>query len=69
MKKFIIVPAVDNSHHVIDIQLISHISRKEGVLNKSEINLIDTKTSLYSTLTPLELFKMLKDIEDSNETV
>ena len=69
MKKFIIVPAVDNSHHVIDIQLISHISRKEGVLDKSAINLIDVKTVLYSTLTPLEIFKMLKDIEDIYETV
>jgi len=69
MKQFIIVPAIEDSHHVIDIQLIETISRKEGKLNKSEIRLIGSERELYSTSAPLEIFNELKKIMKSNEIV
>lgn len=62
MKQFIIVPAIEDSHHVIDIQLIESVSRKEGKLNKSEIRLIGSEKGFYSTSTPLEIFNELKKI-------
>ena len=62
MKQFVLVPALDDSHHVIDIQSIAHISRKEGRLNRSEIKLIGQESTIYSTWTPLEIFKELNKI-------
>lgn len=62
MKQFIIVPAIEDSHHVIDLQLIESVCRKEGKLNKSEIRLIGSETVLYSTSTPLEIFNELQTL-------
>lgn len=66
-KKFIIVEAVEEGNHVIDVNLINTISKFDrGVRNKSEINISDGRI-LYSIETPKQLYQKLQDLLESKQ--